>query len=148
MKKMLCGVMVMVAIMLFGCSKPSPEEAAEEYVKKQFASDFGAKLHTSNLAYKIVKEDEHNATVNVSGNIFYEEDLQLVMDGGKWVLRSEAAQRKAVAAEPEAEAETAAAVEPEPKPEPKPEAKPEIDSEPGYETESESAIPGEAEERL
>jgi len=123
MKKMLCGVMVMVAIMLFGCSKLSPEEAAEEYVKKQFASDFGAKLHTSNLAYKIVKEDEHNVTVNVSGNIFYEEDLQLVMDGGKWVLKSEAAQREAVAAE--AEAETAAAVEPEPKPEPEPEPEPE-----------------------
>ncbi len=107
MKKMLCGVVVMVTIMLFGCSKPSPEEVAQEYVKKQFASDYGDKLHTSNLAYKIVKEDEHNATVNVSGNIFYEEDLQLVMDGGKWVLRSEAAKREAVAAE--AEAETAAA---------------------------------------
>ena len=135
MKKMLCGVMVMVAIMLFGCSKPSPEEAAEEYVKKQFASDFGAKLHTSNLAYKIVKEDEHNATVNVSGNIFYEEDLQLVMDGGKWVLRSEAAQREAVAAE--AEAETAAAVEPEPKPEPKPE--PEAKAKTEAETETAAA---------
>jgi hypothetical protein len=135
MKKMLCGVMVMVAIMLFGCSKPSPEEAAEEYVKKQFASDFGAKLHTSNLAYKIVKEDEHNATVNVSGNIFYEEDIQLVMDGGKWVPRSEAAQREAVAAE--AEAETAAAVEPEPKPEPKPE--PEAEAKTKTEAEAETA---------
>ncbi|MBW1751897.1 MAG: hypothetical protein JRJ46_02070 [Deltaproteobacteria bacterium] len=139
MKKMLCGAMVMVAIMLFGCSKPSPEEAAEEYVKKQFASDFGAKLHTSNLAYKIVKEDEHNATVNVSGNIFYEEDIQLVMDGGKWVLRSEAAQREAVAAEPEAEAETAAAVEPEPKPEPKPEPEPEAEAKAKTEAEAETA---------
>jgi len=126
--------MVMVAIMLFGCSKLSPEEAAEEYVKKQFASDFGAKLHTSNLAYKIVKEDEHNATVNVSGNIFYEEDLQLVMDGGKWVLRSEAAQREAVAAE----AETAAAVEPEPKPETKPEPKPEPEAKAKTEPEAEA----------
>ena len=138
MKKMLCGVMVMVAIMLFGCSAPSPEEAAEEYVKKQFASDFGAKLHTSNLAYKIVKEDEHNATVNVSGNIFYEEDLQLVMDGGKWVLRSEAAQRKAVAAE--AETETAAAVEPEPKPEPKPEAEAEAKAKTEAEAETAAAV--------
>jgi len=129
--------MVMVAIMLFGCSKLSPEEAAEEYVKKQFASDFGAKLHTSNLAYKIVKEDEHNATVNVSGNIFYEEDLQLVMDGGKWVLRSEAAQRKAVAAE--AETETAAAVEPEPKPEPKPEPEAKAKTEPEAEAETAAA---------
>jgi outer membrane biosynthesis protein TonB len=139
MKKMLCGVMVMVAIMLFGCSKPSPEEAAEEYVKKQFASDFGAKLHTSNLAYKIVKEDEHNATVNVSGNIFYEEDIQLVMDGGNWVLRSEAAQREAVAAEAEAEAETAAAVEPEPKPEPEPEPEPEAEAKAKTEAEAETA---------
>ena len=129
MKKIFCGVMVMVAMMLFGCSKPSPEDAAKEYVKKQFASDFGVKLHTSTLAYKIVKEDENSATVNVSGNIVYEEDIQLVMDGGKWVLKSEAAQREAVAAEaePEAEAETAAAAEPEPKPEPKP--KPEAEAE-------------------
>ncbi len=110
MKKMLCGVMVIAAMMLFGCSKPSPEEAAEEYVKKQFASDFGAKLHTSDLTYKIVKEDENNVTVNVSGNIFYEEDIQLVKDGNKWVLKSEVAQTKAVAAEPEPdpEPETAA----------------------------------------
>jgi len=132
--------MVMVAIMLFGCSKPSPEEAAEEYVKKQFASDFGAKLHTSNLAYKIVKEDEHNATVNVSGNIFYEEDIQLVMDGGKWVLRSEAAQREAVAAEPEAEAETAAAVEPEPEPKPEPEPEPEAEAKAKTEAETAAAV--------
>jgi hypothetical protein len=112
--------------MLFGCSKPSPEDAAKEYVKKQFASDFGVKLHTSTLAYKIVKEDENSATVNVSGNIVYEEDIQLVMDGGKWVLKSEAAQREAVAAEAEAEAEaeteTAAAAEPEPEPKPEAEA--------------------------
>jgi len=111
MKKMLCGVMVIAAIMLFGCAKPTPEEVAKEYVKKQFSSDYGVKLHTSTLAYKIVKEDENNVTVNVSGNIFYEEDIQLVKDGDKWVLRSEAAQTKAVAAEPEPEpeVETAAA---------------------------------------
>ena len=110
MKKMLCGVVVIAAIMLFGCSKPSPEEVAKEYVKKQFASDYNVKLHTSTLAYKIVKEDEHNVTVNVSGNIFYEEDIELVKDGSKWVIRSAAVQAEAVAAEPEAEAETAAAV--------------------------------------
>ena len=110
MKKMLCGVMVIAAIMLFGCAKPSPEEVAKEYVKKQFASDYSVKLHTSTLTYKIVKEDENNVTVNVSGNIFYEEDIQLVKDGDKWVLRSEAAQTEAVAAEPKPEAETASAV--------------------------------------
>jgi hypothetical protein len=112
MKKMLCGVMVIAAIMLFGCSKPSPEEVAKEYVKKQFTSDYGVKLHTSNLAYKIVKEDEDSATVNVSGNIYYEEDIQLVKAGDTWILKSEAAQTKAVAAapepEPEPEAKTAA----------------------------------------
>jgi hypothetical protein len=111
MKKMLCGVMVIAAIMLFGCSKPTPEEVAKDYVKKQFASDYNVKLHTSTLAYKIVKEDEDSATVNVSGNIYYEEDIQLVKDGDKWILKSEAAQTKAVAAapEPEPEAKTAAA---------------------------------------
>jgi len=110
MKKMLCGVMVIAAIMLFGCSKPSPEEVAKDYVKKQFAADYGVKLNTSTLAYKIVKEDENSATVTVSGNIYYEEDIKLVKDGGKWMLKSEAAQTKAVAAEPEPEpkAETAA----------------------------------------
>lgn len=109
MKKMLCGVMVIAAIMLFGCAKPSPEEVAKDYVKKQFTSNRSANLHTSTLAYKIIKEDENSATVNVSGNIYYEEDIQLVKDGGKWMLKSEAAQTKAVAAEPK------------PKPKPKPE---------------------------
>jgi len=108
MKKMLCGVMVIAVIMLFGCAKPTPEEVAKEYVKKQFTSDYGVKLHTSTLAYKIVKEDENNVTVNVSGNIFYEEDIQLVKDGDKWVLRSEAAQTEAVATAPEAETASAA----------------------------------------
>ena len=103
MKKMLCGVMAIAAIMLFGCSKPTPEEVAKEYVKKQFTSDYGVKLNTSTLAYKIVKEDENNVTVTASGNIYYEEDIQLVKDGKKWVLKSEAAQTKAVVAEPEPE---------------------------------------------
>ena len=105
MKKMLCGVMVIAAIMLFGCSKPTPEEVAKDYVKKQFASNRSVKLHTSTLAYKVVKEDENSATVSVSGNIFYEEDIKLVKDGKKWVLKSEAVQTKAVAAEPEHEPE-------------------------------------------
>ena len=106
MKKMLCGVLVIAAIMLFGCAKSTPEEVAKDYVKKQFASDRYAKLHTSTLTYKIVKEDENSATVTVSGNIYYEEDIKLVKDGKKWVLRSEAAQTKVVA--------------PQPKPQPKP----------------------------
>ncbi len=105
MKKILCGVMVIAAIMLFGCSRPSPEEVAKEYVKKQFASDRSIKLHTSTLTYKIVKEDENRVTVNVSGNIYYEEDIQLVKDGDKWVLKSEVAQTEAVPAEPEAKTE-------------------------------------------
>ncbi len=95
--------MVIAAIMLFGCSKPAPEEVAKEYVKKRFASDHRVKLHTSTLTYKIVKEDENSVTVNVSGNIYYEEDIQLVKDGNKWVLKSEATQTQAVTAEPEAE---------------------------------------------
>lgn len=101
MKKMLCGVMAIAAIMLFGCSKPSPEEVAKNYVKNQFAPAYGVNFNTSALTYKIVKEDENSATVAVSGNIYYEEDVQLVKDGGKWVLKSEAAQTKAVATEPE-----------------------------------------------
>lgn len=108
MKKMLCGLMAIAAIMLFGCSKPSPEEVAKDYVKKQFTADYGVNLNTSTLAYKIVKEDENSATVNVSGNIYYEEDIKLVKDGKKWVLKSEATQTKTVAAEPEHKPEGAA----------------------------------------
>jgi hypothetical protein len=119
MKKMLCGVMAIAAIMLFGCSKPTPEEVAKDYVKNQFAPAYGVKLNTSTLKYEIVKEDENSATVTVSGNIYYEEDIQLVKDDDKWILKSEAAQTEAVVAEPEpdhepeakpeAEAKTAAA---------------------------------------
>ncbi len=114
MKKMLCGVIVIAAIMFFGCSKPAPEEVAKEYVKKQFVSDHRVKFHTSTLTYKIVKEDENSVTVNVSGNIYYEEDIKLVKDGNKWVLKSDAARTEAVPAKTEAkteaetEAETAA----------------------------------------
>ena len=104
--------MVIAAIMLFGCSKPAPEEVAKEYIKKQFASDYGINLNTSTLKYKIVKEDENSVTVNVSGNIYYEEDIQLVKDGNKWILRSEATQTQAVTAEPEPEPEAEPEAEP------------------------------------
>ena len=115
MKKMFCGVMAIAAIMLFGCSKPTPEEVAKDYVKNQFAPAYGVKLNTSTLKYEIVKEGENSATVTVSGNIYYEEDIQLVKDDDKWILKSEAAQTEAVVAEPELDHEPEAKPEPEAK---------------------------------
>ena len=115
MKKMFCGVMAIAAIMLFGCSKPTPEEVAKDYVKNQFAPAYSVKLNTSTLKYEIVKEDENSATVTVSGNIYYEEDIQLVKDDDKWILKSEAAQTEAVVAEPELDHEPEAKPEPEAK---------------------------------
>lgn len=100
MKKVLCLALVLAVLMVFGCGKPAPEDVAKDYIKKQFTSDFGTKLNTSTLKYNVVKLDENNVIVKVSGNIYYEEAIKMVKDGGNWKLKTAAAAKSAAPAEP------------------------------------------------
>lgn len=87
-KRLFVGMMVGMAI-LFGCSKPSPENVAKDYVKKVFKPEYHAKLDTSGLKYSVVEKENNQATVKVSGNIYFEKDIELVKIGGKWKLKEE-----------------------------------------------------------
>jgi hypothetical protein len=88
MKRIVCVVMLISALMFFGCAKPGPEDVAKDYVKKQFDPDFGVTLNTSGLTYEVLKKDENNVTVKVSGNIYYEENIKLVKTDGQWTLNT------------------------------------------------------------
>ena len=94
MKRILCLFMVIAALMFFGCAKSTPEDVAKDYVNKQFTPDSGVTLDTTDLEYNIIKEDEDQATIKVSGPIHYSEIIYLVKDGDKWTVKGEGAQMK------------------------------------------------------
>ena len=96
MKKILCCVMLTAALMIFGCAKPTPQDAAKDYVNKQFRLDPGVKLDTTKLEYNVIKEDDDNATIKVSGSIHYAEIIYLVKVGDKWEVKGEGAKVKAI----------------------------------------------------
>lgn len=96
MKKILCCVMLTAAFMLFGCAKTTPQDAAKDYVKKQFRFDPGVKLDTTKLEYNVIKEEDDNATIKVSGSIYYSEIIYLEKVGDKWGIKGKGAQVKAI----------------------------------------------------
>lgn len=89
MKKWLLAVMMVGMAVLFGCNKPSPENVAKDYVKKVFNPEYHAKLDTSKLKYSVLEKKSNQATVKVSGNIYFEKDIELVKIGGKWKIKEE-----------------------------------------------------------
>jgi len=99
MKKILCLVLVVVALMFFGCAKSTPEDAAKDYVNKQFTPAAGVKLDTTKLEYNVIKEDDDEVTIKVSGSIQYSETIYLVKEGDKWDVKGKSAQVKDI--EPE-----------------------------------------------
>ena len=87
MKKLALVVMLVAALMFIGCAKPTPEDVAKDYVKKRFSPDFGMKLDASELEYEILKENEDSATIKISGNIFYEENVELEKVEDQWMIK-------------------------------------------------------------
>ncbi|MEJ2657551.1 MAG: hypothetical protein P8012_10185 [Desulfobacterales bacterium] len=84
MKKIVCLVIILSALMLFACGKTTVEDAAKDYVKKQCAFDNNVKIDTSKLKYSVEKKEGSRAVVKVSGTINFDGRLFLVKQGNKW----------------------------------------------------------------
>lgn len=96
MKKILWLLMLMAALIMFGCAKSSPEDVAKDYVNKEFRPDPGVTLDTTKLEYNVIKEEDDNATIKVSGLIHYSEVIYLVKEGDKWKVKGEGARVKEI----------------------------------------------------
>lgn len=96
MRKVLCLVMVVAALMFFGCAKSNPEDVAKDYVNKEFSPDAGVTLDTTELEYKVIKEEEDNATIKVSGSIHYSEVLYLIKVDDKWEIKGKGTKVKEI----------------------------------------------------
>ena len=96
MKKILCCLMLTAALITFGCAKPTPQDAAKDYVNQQFTFDPGVRLDITKLEYTVIKEEDDNATIKVSGPIQYSEIIYLVKVGDKWEIQGKGTKVKAV----------------------------------------------------
>lgn len=82
--------------MIFGCAKPTPQDAAKDYVNQQFMFDPGVKLDLTQLEYNVIKEGDDEATIKVSGSIDYSEIIYLVKVNAKWEIKGKGAKAKAI----------------------------------------------------
>jgi hypothetical protein len=86
MKRMLCLVMVVGIVVMFGCAQEKPEAAAKKIFEQQVAGHEGLELDTSGLDYDLIEEVEDKALVEVSGLMPVKATIPLVKKQGKWVL--------------------------------------------------------------
>lgn len=91
MKRILCMAILGAALVVFGCAKPTPEDAAKDYAKELFKPNYGAKMDMSKLEYNITKEGDDQVAVKISGPIYYEETIILSKVDGKWQIKGESA---------------------------------------------------------
>jgi hypothetical protein len=84
MKKVVCLGIMLFVLMFFACGKVSVEDAAKDYVKKQYAFDNNVKIDTSTLKYSVEKKEGNRAVVKVSGNVNLDGRVFLVKQGNKW----------------------------------------------------------------
>jgi uncharacterized protein YcfL len=78
----LCAALSMVV--LVGC-KATPEKAAEKHFKKTVDAHSG--ITTENLKVTTLKADDKKAVVKVEASLKYAEELTLVNEDGKWVVK-------------------------------------------------------------
>jgi FKBP-type peptidyl-prolyl cis-trans isomerase len=86
MKKIICLVLLLGLVVMFGCAQEKPEAAARKIFEQQVAGHQGLELDTSGLVYKIVEQGEDNVLVQISGDMAVKASLPLVKKGGQWVL--------------------------------------------------------------
>lgn len=86
MKRMLCLVMVVGIVAMFGCAQEKPEAAAKKIFERQVAGHEGLQLDTSGLDYDLIEQVEDKAVVEVSGLMPVKATIPLVKKQGKWVL--------------------------------------------------------------
>ncbi|MCB9481461.1 MAG: hypothetical protein H6680_06545 [Desulfobacteraceae bacterium] len=79
-------LMSAASLMLFaGCQKQTPEKAAEAHFKNSIKAHSGLKTET--LQVTKVSEEGDKAVVNVCAELKYNEELNLVKEDGKWVVK-------------------------------------------------------------
>ena len=86
MKHMLCLVMVVGIVAMFGCAQEKPEAAAKKIFEQQVAGHEGMELDTSGLDYDLIEQVEDKALVEVSGLMPVKATIPLVKKQGKWIL--------------------------------------------------------------
>jgi hypothetical protein len=89
MKRIVIVGMLAAVLMILGCAKPKPEDAAKDIVKKQFQSESAVKVDISKLEYKVVNQSDTAAVVKVSGTIKYDGIVELVKENDKWQAKKE-----------------------------------------------------------
>lgn len=100
MKRLLCVILVLGMMVMFGCAQEAPEAAAKKIFEQQVAGHQGLELDTSGLAYHVVEQGEDNVLVEISGDMAVKASLPLVNKGGQWVLAVPNGEPDAKAAKP------------------------------------------------
>ena len=86
MKRIICLLLLLGLVVMFGCAQEEPEAAARKIFEQQVAGHEGLELDTSGLLYTVVDKGEDNVLVEVSGNMAVSATLPLVKKNGKWLL--------------------------------------------------------------
>lgn len=86
MKRILCVILVLGMMVMFGCAQEAPEAAAKKIFEQQVAGHQGLELDTSGLAYHVVEQGEDNVVVEISGDMAVKAALPLEKKNGQWVL--------------------------------------------------------------
>lgn len=84
MKRFIIACAALSLLVLAGCNS-GPEKVAEKHFKKSIDSHSG--LATESLKVTTVKADEKKAVVKVEASLKYSEELTLVNEDGKWVVK-------------------------------------------------------------
>jgi len=84
MKKFIILLSAASVMLLAGCNN-TPEKAAEAHYKKTIKAHSG--LKTEAVEVTKISEEGEEAVVNVSADLKYNEQLKLVKENGKWVVK-------------------------------------------------------------
>jgi uncharacterized lipoprotein NlpE involved in copper resistance len=84
MKKFAIALSAASLLFLAGCTN-TPEKAAESFFKDTIKAHSG--LKTEKVQVVKVSEEGDKAVVNVCADLTYNEQLNLVKENGKWVVK-------------------------------------------------------------
>jgi hypothetical protein len=85
MKKFVILMSAASLLIFAGCKNQTPEKAAEAHFKNSIKAAAGLKTET--LKVTKVSEEGDKAVVNVCAELNYNEELNLVKEDGKWVVK-------------------------------------------------------------
>lgn len=84
MKRFMMILSVAGLLMFAGC-KCTPEQAAEKHFKKTIKAH--GNIATENLKITTIKADDKEALVKVEADLKYAQELKIVLENGKWVVK-------------------------------------------------------------